>query len=120
MSFYAEMQDVASELLAEFSQGTIAYVEDGPPTGDPWAPGPGAPVSHPVNAVRVAGKRLQTYIDGGQIVATDVLLAVSVFDADPKMSGRMNINGEDYQIVMVDKSTLEPTAPIAWFVGCRK
>lgn len=122
MSFYADMQGVATELLGEFKQGEIAYLE--PQSGggdpDPWNPQPGEPRRHPVSAAKASGERLKKYIAGGYITTTDALLVVEAFGVDPKMSGLMEINGVKSQIVMVDPATLDPQNPVAWFIGCRR
>jgi hypothetical protein len=114
------MQATASSLIDKFAQGDIRYIVQGAPTGPAWDPQPGADVEYPVKAVKVAGQRFQTYVDNGLIVATDVMLAVSVFDVEPTLAGRMKINGVEHQIVMVDKSSVVPGTPLVWMVGCRK
>jgi hypothetical protein len=112
-AFYDRMQSTASRLLTKYKQGAVVYNAPGS-DGDPFNP-PTPGQSYPVSAVQ------QTYIDGGYIVATDILLAVAPFEVEPTLSGTMTINGETYQIVMVDSPTVLPAdGQLVWFVGCRK
>lgn len=118
--FYAKMQATSKRLIDKFAQGAVVYNEPGATTGDPWDPVEGSPVPHEVKAVQAPADRKKQYVDGGFIVATDILLAVAPFDTDPTLDGSMTINGEEHQIVFVDSPTVDPANPLAWFVGCRK
>ena len=99
--FYREMQGVASELLAEFSQGTVVYTITGPSTGPEWNPTPGAPVSYTLDAT-VQGVAKE-YVDGTLILATDLQVTCSVFAVEPSLAGTITIDGKVCQIVRVDK-----------------
>lgn len=116
--FYTRMQQTSQRLLTKYKQGTVVYNAPGS-DGDPFNP-PTAGQSYPVSAVQAQGRDKQTYIDGGYIVATDILLAVAPFDVEPTQSGTMEINGDTYQVVFVDSPTVEPSSPVAYFIGCRK
>ena len=116
--FYQRMQATSQRLIGKFSQGAIIYTEPGG-EADPFNPAPeGTP--HPVDAVQAPESRKKTYVDGGYITATDILLAVAPFGVEPVQAGTMSINGETYQIVMTDSPTVEPSAPLVHFIGCRK
>ena len=117
-AFYQRMQATSQRLIKRFNQGAVIYNAPGDP-GDPFNP-PTAGTSYPVDAVQAPASRKKTYIDGGYVIATDVLLAVSPFAVAPSQSGTMTINGEVYQVVMVDSPTVEPESPLVWFIGCRK
>lgn len=118
MSFYSQLQATSQRLIKQFSQGIVIYNEPGG-NADPFNPAP-AGTPHTVDALQAAHSRKSTYVDGGYIVATDILLAVSPFGVVPTTAGTMSINGQVYQIVMIDNPTVEPDSPMLWFVGCRK
>lgn len=120
MSFYDRMQATSKRLINKFKQGTVIYNHPGAISGDSWNPTVGASTAYPASAAEVQGKRKKTYIDGGFIIATDILLIVAPFDVDPVMSGTMSINGVDHQIIMIDNPTIDPDSPLVWFIGCRK
>ena len=114
--FYREMQGVASELLAEFSQGTVVYTITGAPTGPAWNPTPGAPVSYTLDAT-VQGVEAD-YVDGSLILATDKQVTCAVFGAEPSLAGTITIDGKVCQIVRVDKVPGAGTV-IAWRIFVR-
>lgn len=118
MNFYEEMGQVASELLADFSQGTIVYQEPPTTSGPDYNPvvTPGA--EHSVAGIKVSGHRKNTYVEGGYIQASDLMIMLPVFAAAPELSGTMTINGKTYQIIMVDPIT-EEVPPVGWYIGCR-
>jgi hypothetical protein len=116
--FYPRLQLTSQRLLKKFKQGTVIYNAPGS-AGDPFTPAT-ASTPYGVDAVQAPAGRKQTYIDGGYITATDILLAVAPFAVEPSQSGTMNINAVVYQIVFVDSPTVEPASPLVWFIGCRK
>jgi len=116
--FYSRMQVTSQRLLKKFKQGTVIYNAPGS-AGDPFTPAT-AETPYGVDAVQAPASRKKTYIDGGYITATDILLAVAPFVVEPSQAGTMSINGEVYQVVFVDSPTVEPASPLVWFVGCRK
>ena len=120
--FYREMQWVASELLAEFSQGQVVYTITGPATGPEWNPTPGAPVSYNLDAtVAVVGTvdgGFNRYVDGTLILATDMLVTCAVFAVEPSLAGTITIDGKVCQIVRVDKVPGAGTV-IAWRIFVR-
>lgn len=117
--FYTRMQATSKRLLTKYKQGTVIYNAPGS-DGDPLNP-PTAGQSYSVDAVQAQGSDKQRYIDGGYIVATDILLAVAPFDVEPTQAGTMTINGDEYQIIMVDSPTVLPAdGQLVWFIGCRK
>lgn len=117
--FYGRMQQTSQRLINKFKQGDVVYNAPGTPAS-PFNAGTD-PTPYPVDAVEAPAKDKKTYIDGGYIVATDVLLVVSPFGIEPTQSGTMQINGDIYQIVMVDSPTvLPPSDQLVWRIGCRK
>ena len=115
--FYEEMAGVASELLEEFNQGVVRYIEPAPTTGPSYDPQPaGDPTPYPVNAT-VRGVS-QQYIQDGYISASDLQAMVSVFGAEPSMSGLLEIDGKEHQIIQVDAIPASGTT-VAWRIFCK-
>lgn len=119
MSFYDEMQDVATDLLTEFKQGTIVYLSPAA-AENPWDPSPGYN-AYPLNAV--ASGVSQKYIND-LITTSDIEITCAVASAgwedsmtwldhltwsddgtalDFSNSGRISIDGLEKQIIMVRK-----------------
>lgn len=118
-SFYDRMQATSQRLIKRFKQGTVIYNHPGG-EATPFDPAP-ADTPYTVDAVQAPDTRKRTYIEGGYIVATDVLLAVSPFGVEPVQDGTVSINGEVFQIVMIDSPTVLPaTGQLVWFIGCGK
>lgn len=107
MSIYDDMRQVTSEVIGEFKQGSIAYVELQPQAGaTPDNPGAPVPVSYPVNGVTrpVEFK----YVDGTDIVQSDEEFTIAALDAEragftPAMEGYATIDGERAKIVGIKR-----------------
>lgn len=115
--FYKEMQDVASELFAEFKQGEIAYVQIVPGTGPVDNPGPSAEVVHPLDAV-ARGVKFK-YIDGKNVVQSDMQISMPGAGVAPDMKGFVSLDGVRYKIIQIDRKPAAGT-PVAWVVIFRK
>lgn len=133
MSIYDDMRAVASEVIGEFAQGSIAYVELQPQAGaTPDAPLPPVEVTYPVNGVTrpVEFK----YVDGTDIVQSDEQFTIPALDAEravalapnddqvgftPSMEGYATIDGKRAKIVGVKRI---PAAgdPITYVVIVRR
>ena len=100
LSFYAEMQAVARELLAEFSNASVSIVRRGDPIGnDPYQPGI-ASVTRYARLAYVGGYPTET-IDGARIAATDlrVLIDGQGLSIVPSTSrDSLEINGQAYAL----------------------
>lgn len=111
MSFYSDMQSVASELLTEFQQGEVSYEIDGEPSGDPWNPTPGAVTRYTLQAtIQGVGSR---YRDSTLIREGDLMVTAAVFGMAPSLSGRVVIDGAAHQIVQVQQIPAAGT-PVVW------
>lgn len=87
MSFYSEMQGVASEVLAEFKQGTVVLRRTVPGASDPstpWIPGDPVVTDYTLDAV-VSGVA-QEYENGTTIVGTDLQVTCAVPAVMPDMT----------------------------------
>lgn len=114
--FYQRMQGVSSKLLKKFNQGVIKYIEAGTTGGDPFNPTPTAPTEHPLDAV-ARGVEFK-YIKDGYISASDIQVTSAVFGAEPTMSGVIEIDGKEKQIVAIQQI---PAAglPVSWLIFCK-
>lgn len=100
MTFYDDMQNVASELLADFKQGTIRYIHVTP--GDGPVDNPGAPVetAYTLNATARGAKF--KYVNMGLAVASDLQVTMAIHPSiTPVINGFVEIDGTRYKIVQV-------------------
>ena len=116
MSFYGDMQGIASELLKEFKQGVVAYMEPGAVTGPDYAPVIGPEVEHVLDAA-VSGVG-GMYRDSTLIRQTDKLVTAAVFGAVPTMAGAIVVDGQRLQIVQI-KAVPEAGTVICWKIVVR-
>lgn len=100
MSFYDDMQAVASDVLGEFKQGSVSYIELTPQAGStPDAPLPPTTVTTVINAtVRPVSTK---YVDGTHIVQSDRQVTFAGDAATPNMNGFIEIDGARYKIVEI-------------------
>ena len=110
MSFYDEMQDVATELLQEFKQGTIVY--RAPTAGaQPWEPVTYTDTS--VSGGTVSGVS-QHYVTD-LVTTSDLHAILPVFGTAPTNTGRLVIDGVERQIIRVMPSPAAGTV-VCWHV----
>jgi hypothetical protein len=77
MGFYDEMAGVANDLLTEFNQTTAVLVREAAGAGPAYSPGPGEKTRLRHDGATVRGIS-QKYIDGKDIIATDLMTVLSV------------------------------------------
>jgi len=104
MPFYDDMQSVASELLAEFNQGVIAYIRVTPGVGPAHDPGPATETPVPVDAT-ARGVKFK-YVQNGLALATDLQVTAAAIPAlitdfanETVVRGFVTIDGLRYKIV---------------------
>ncbi len=114
--FYEDLQGVASDLMAEFGQGTVRYIHPGAATGPDYDPQPGTPTAYPVKAT-VRGVQ-DKYVDDTYVTASDLQVTLSVFDREPTNEGVMEIDGREHQVIRVDAVPGAGTT-IVWRVFCK-
>lgn len=114
--FYQKMQGVSSKLLKQFNQGVIKYIETPNIGTDPFNPTQGAPTEYPLDAV-ANGVEFK-YIKEGYISASDIQVTSAVYNIEPTMSGVIEIDGKEKQIIAVQQI---PAAgvPVAWLIFCK-
>jgi hypothetical protein len=110
MTFYDEIRDVASEVLKEFKQGTIALrrTTDTPDPSTPWIPGAPTTVSYDLDAV-VRGVT-KDRIDGTLILAGDLVVTCAVPAVVPDIADVIVIDGVDHVVKRVEPVPAAGTA----------
>lgn len=104
MTFYEDMQNIATELLIEFKQGIIQYVSITPGNGPAHNPGPpviGAPITL-IGAVARGAK--YKYILKGQAIASDLQVTHSIqAGVDVKMDEIIIVDNVKYKVVHIEQ-----------------
>lgn len=108
---YAEMQDVAAELIAEFGTDGTIIVEGQPDEingGDPVA------TTHPCILMIVAYDA--RYINGSSIRANDVQIYISAIglDVEPQVGMQVSAGGKAYLIVNLDPNRFDGQTPVVF------
>lgn len=102
MSFYSDLRNVASGLLQEFNQGTV---EIGRPVtvegGNEWDAPTTTVQWTRINAV--ARGVSQKYIDGVNILATDLQITADMAGFQPKPGDRIRIDGQEVSVLRFDR-----------------
>lgn len=99
---YSELQGITAEVLAEFAQGTITYIAMVPATGGtPDEPAKPKEKKYPFNSVARGVK--QRYIDGSNIVASDLQATMPGGIVEPDISGFVLIGTKRHKIVQIDR-----------------
>lgn len=94
MTFYSELQEIASEVLAEFAQGAVTLTRSTstPDPETPWEPGALTTTTYTLNAV-VSGVASK-YVDGSLITASDLMITAAVHaEVTPQMGDLISIDG---------------------------
>lgn len=105
MTFYSDMQSIATDLLGEFDQGGLVYVENRPGAGPVDNPGAPTRVSHPFTGVSkgVSFKYVGSPgVNGALITGADLMCTMPVLPGvtpDPK--GFVLAAGVQYKIKSV-------------------
>lgn len=98
MSFYAQMQDIARELLTEFDQGGMVLISESPGSGPAHNPGPPVRTLHRIagTASGVTAEHLKDTL----IQASD-LRVILPGHITPKPTDKVMINGHVHNIVKI-------------------
>ncbi len=100
MPFYDDMQNVASEILEEFKQGVIKYIEVTPGAGTVDDPGASTETEYTLNGT-ANGVKFK-YVQNGLAIASDMQVVTAVrFDIIPDMKGFIEIDNIRYKIVQI-------------------
>lgn len=112
---YSQLQGVASELLSEFSQGTLTLDVYTPGTGPDYNPGP---AKYPPTAFKgtVRGTNAKD-LKNSLIHAADLIVTMPG-SLTPSMKDRITIDGSQYSIVEISAKPAAGTT-VAWAVVVR-
>lgn len=104
MTFYEEMQGIATGLLTEFKQGVIQIAKITPGSGPKNNPGPSTETLTTLKGAVARGVKFK-YVQSGMAVASDLQVTHAVQDGvTPAIDGFVYIDGVKYKIVnIVDK-----------------
>src|SRR5262245_3909683 len=96
-AFYADMANVALDVITEFQQGVLVLERRTPVAGtEPWEPSASTTQLLPVVGVVQAIDR--RYVDGTTVLATDrmAILPANSLPADvvPQLAARLMVDGE--------------------------
>lgn len=116
MTFYDEMQGVATELLTEFAQGTVQLRRTTigtPPNA--WTPGAETTVTY---ALKATVKRMHQRYEGGVLVIeTGDMVTFAVPEVVPALTDRLVIDGVER--VMTNLTPIPAAGvPVAWKAWC--
>lgn len=116
MSFYDDMQDVATELLAEFAQGTVSLkrvVQT--PAENEWESPTETATTYPLSA---AVKRLHHRYEAGALIAeTGDMVSFSVSAVTPLLTDKLVIDGVERVITELTPIPAAGTV-VAWKAWC--
>lgn len=105
MTFYSEMQGIASGVLKEFKQGKIELKRILPgstePPYSPWNPAP--PTSQIIELDGTARGVGTKYIDGTLILASDLQATIAVPSVEPSMSDKVLVDGKEHAMVHIKR-----------------
>lgn len=119
MTFYEEMQSLASGLLVEFKQGVIQYVSITPGNGPKHNPGPsmrGDPITLKGAVARGVSAK---YVMRGLAVGSDTQITMEATQLTPAVGGKMVVDGRELDIIEVIKKPDAGTT-VAFVCICRR
>jgi hypothetical protein len=112
MTFYEEMQGVASDLLGEFRQGVVILTKTVTAPGpNDWTPGTETSTDYPLDAVVRAVE--DKYVDGTTVLTTDRQVTCSVLAVEIEPGDRLAIDGKAVTLVKVMRIPAAGMA-VAW------
>lgn len=113
MSIYQRSQKTASRLLGQFAQGSVAYVvTQEEPGAEPWDPPTITEARLPMDA---AVKGVQAFQADTLVTMDDLVVTCAVFDAEPAVGGIVEIDGDQHQVLRVERIPAAGTV-VAWRV----
>lgn len=115
MTFYDEMRDVASGVLAEFKQGKIEYVKIVPGNGPVDNPGPSQTIITELDGT-ARGVKFK-YVQMGLAVASDSQVTAAVHpNVEPSQKDFIDIDGVRYKIAEILPKPLAGTTVANIFI----
>lgn len=117
MTFYDEMQSLATNLLTEFKQGTIVLVSVTPGSGS--IDDPGTPTETPYTLKAAASGPSAKFINAGIAETSDVQIVCAVPSVVPNIKDFVTIDGVRYKIIHVEPKPRAGT-PVAYLLIVRR
>ena len=118
MTFYSDMQKVASSVMSDFKQGTVKLVKIAAGTGPAYDPGTPIRVEHDLDAT-VSGISFQ-YQQEGFSTSTDLQVIAAVLDGiTPTLNDFVKIDGIEHKIVR-DLTVPSAGTKVVWKFIVRK
>ncbi len=113
MAFYDDMQTAATDILRDFQQSGIRYVQL--TAGDGTIDNPGEPTEEEFDVEGVARGVQFKYVDNSNIVASDGQVTMPVSDEfTPNISGSVIVGGRRHKILAV--KPIPPTGTTVAYV----
>lgn len=100
MSFYEEMQQIATSLLVEFDQGGIAIVRETPGTGPEGNPGPSTRTTTVLNGAVARGVSFK-YVSQNLAAAEDLQVTMRADGIKPEQGDFVTIDGTEHKIKQI-------------------
>ena len=111
MGFYDDMQSVATDILGDFNQDGLKYIELVSGNGPPDNPGAPTEIVHTIIAGVAKGVE-EKYVDGSQIVTSDGQITCAVGSFAPKAKDFVIVGGKRHKVEMATQ--IPPTGtPVA-------
>src|SRR5512139_704123 len=112
MTIYDDLRVIASEVLAEFQQGSVTLVRRTygvPDPQTPWTPGDVTETTEYTLAAVVRGVKKQ-HVDGTLILASDLMVTCNADLVEPLMSDVLKIDGVPHAIRRIEPIPAAGTA----------
>lgn len=118
MTFYKDMQNITSDILSEFQQGSVKLIKITPGSGPADNPGPSTEQEYELNAA-VNGVSFK-FVSAGFAVESDLQVIASVLEGvTVNPCDQIEIDGLRYKIIS-DRSTPAAGVKVAWKFIVRK
>lgn len=118
MTIYDDLLPVTKEIMAEFKQGTVNYIQITPGSGPADNPGASTETPTPLDAV-VSGVSFK-YVSNGFALSSDLMVTAATVDGvTPNEKGFIDVDGTRYKIIR-DMSAPAAGGNLVWKFIIRK
>lgn len=115
MSFYDEMQKIASGVISEFGQGVIEFVRATPGSGPAYDPG--EPALQTFTVTGTAKGVSYKYVDNTQILQSDLQVTIpGDVGFVPAMTDQISVDGRRYNEIIAVKKIPAAGTPVVFVV----
>lgn len=119
MSIYDDARLAASDLLAEFQHGTVQYIPIEKTAGDAPHRSGGSVRGDPVDLKTVARPVSTKYVDGTNIVQSDLQVPMPNNGVEPSIEGFVRVDGKDHKIIEIMPKPASGD-PVLWILIVRR